>query len=86
MDPFSNPLGDHFRKFFRDMRPEKVLQLGLSSHLETPGLKKCKVSAYELLKIYLTDNFSANPQDFFTQHREYLKYESWIKNSKFSSR
>ena len=85
LDPSYNPLGEHFLKFFRSLKGERLKRTELRKHLEAKGLKKCKMHAYELLRIYSQDNFDFSPKDMFSDPEHYRNFKRWLDSKSFSS-
>ena len=85
MDPAYNGMAEHFRKVFRKLEPKKFIKMGLSHHLQARGLKKCKLSSFELLRLYSAERPSFDESQLFTCDKSYQIYARWKKRNQFSS-
>lgn len=92
ISPARNSLGEHFLRFFCSLKADKLLESDLGIHLQSPGLKKCKLIAFEILSIFLRANPKVEKEKFFSNEFECRNFNRWldnqtntsVKNEKFS--
>ena len=64
-------------KIYQSLSEQKFKNLGLESHLNFKGFKKCKFLAFELLSLYKSQNIFFNEEILFENHENYKIYKNW---------
>ena len=86
LDPSTNYLGKHFKKYFQNLTEKDFLRLSLRDHLKGKGLKQCKISTWKLLKIYTEKQINFNIVEQFKGNLEELqRYKKWKEYNSFNS-
>lgn len=77
---YSQSLNPHYEKFckvLRTLTTRQIKQLGLISHAKLPGLKKCKLAAFEFLTVLLQVNPKLKLEELVEDSKVAVAYSSW---------
>lgn len=77
---YSQSLNPHYEKFckvLRTLTTRQIKQLGLMSHAKLPGLKKCKLAAFEFLTVLLQLNPKLKLEELVEDSKVAVAYSSW---------
>lgn len=77
---YSQSLNPHYEKFCKVLRVlscRQIKQMGLLSHAGLPGLKKCKLAAFEFLTILLQVNPKLKLEELIEEPKAAVAYSSW---------
>lgn len=77
---YSQSLNPHYEKFCKVLRvlnSRQIKQMGLMTHAGLPGLKKCKLAAFEFLSILLQMNPKLKLEELIEEPKVAVAYSSW---------